>query len=431
MESIYSLNYDATYPFATGKIKSDIKTGGYHQFRDRAFKARSLGFSRFKDGSTKFDNELLLLPEDEIFTPEHMGAMDTPGPYNGGFKLDEATKTSDNYTASSMLHAGFLMLDTKPFEKLRIIGGARIESYNQKLETTISGSDSALQVDSTVTDILPSVNIIFALTEKINLRAGYYKTVSRPEFRELAPFLFYDFITDFAISGNQLLKRSIIDNYDVRFEWFPGAGQLVSVSGFYKVFTDPIEQASRPDVTRELYFTNVPRATNIGVEFEYRVKLSSLFKTDSSAVLNATTLFANFAYVKSKVDVSLVNGSENDNRPLQGQSPVIVNAGVQYISSSGTSISASYNFVGKRIFIVGNQNEPDYLENPRHIIDLQFSQRIIKNLDAKVNIKDVLAQSTYFYQDINSNKKFDSSEDNIMIARKYGQVISLSLSYKF
>ena len=431
-ESIYSFGYDAAFPFAIAKIKSDLKIGGYHQLRDRQFSARSLGFSRYRQGSAvRFDSELLLLPEDEIFRPENMGVIDKPGPYNGGFKLDEATKTSDSYTAASLLHAGFIMLDTKPFEKLRLIGGARIESYNQKLETTIAGADTALQIDTTVTDILPSANIIFALTEKINIRASYYKTVSRPEFRELAPFLFYDFITDFAISGNQFLRRSSINNYDLRFEWYPGAGQFISVSGFYKEFTDPIEQASRPDATRELYFVNVPKATNIGVELEYRVKLSSLFNADSSEVLNATTLFANFAYIKSKVDVSHVIGAVAAERPLQGQSPVIINAGVQYIGASGTSVSASYNFVGKRIFIVGNQNEPDYWENPRHIIDLQISQRIIKNLDAKVNIRDLLAQPSYFYQDVNKSNKFESSDDNIMISRKYGQTISLSLSYRF
>jgi TonB-dependent receptor len=432
LESIYSFSYDASYPFTIAKVKSDIKIGGYHQYRDREFSARSLGFSRYRQGSAiRFDSELLLLSEDQIFTEANMGVLDKPGPYNGGFKLDEATKTSDSYTASSLLHAGFLMLDTKPFEKLRIIGGARIESYNQKLETTIAGSDTAMQIDSTVTDILPSANIIYALTEKINIRASYYQTVSRPEFRELAPFLFYDFITDFAISGNQFLKRSRINNYDLRFEWYPGAGQFISVSGFYKEFTNPIEQASRPDATRELYFVNVPKATNIGVELEYRVKLSSLFNADSSEFLNATTLFANFAYIESKVDVSHILGAEAEVRPLQGQSPLIINAGLQYIGSSGTSVSASYNFVGKRIFIVGNQNEPDYWENPRHIIDLQVSQRIIKNLDAKVNIKDLLAQPSYFYQDVNKTKKFESGEDNIMISRKFGQTISLSLSYRF
>jgi outer membrane receptor protein involved in Fe transport len=432
LERIYSFNYDVCYPFSIAKIKNEIKLGGYHQFRDRSFSARSLGFSRYRQGSiVKFDSELLLLPEDQIFSVENMGVMDKDGPYNGGFKLDEATKTSDSYTASSLLHAGFIMLDTKPMNNLRIIAGARVESYNQKLETIIAGSDSPLQLDSTVTDVLPSTNIIYSLTETVNIRASYYRTVSRPEFRELAPFLFYDFITDFAISGNQFLKRSLIDNYDLRFEWYPGAGQLFSASGFYKRFTNPIEQASRPDATRELYFVNVPKASNIGVELEYRVKLSSLLKADSSVLLNATTLFANVAWIKSKVDVSHVIGAQNTSRPLQGQSPLIINAGIQYLSSSGTSLSVSYNFVGRRIFIVGNQNEPDYWENPRHIIDLQISQKIFKNLDAKVNIKDLLAQPSHIYQDLNKNNTLDEREDNVMITRKYGQIISFSLSYRF
>jgi hypothetical protein len=125
-----------------------------------------------------------------------------------------------------------------------------------------------------------------------------------------------------------------------------------------------------------------------------------------------------------------VNGAVNDSRSLQGQSPIIINAGLQYLGDGGTSLSLSYNFVGKRIFIVGNQNEPDYWENPRHIIDLQISQRVLKGLEIKLNVKDLLAQRSYFYQDINKNNKFDKT-DNIMITRNYGQTISLALSYRF
>lgn len=431
LEKIYSINYDASYPFAFSKVKATIKLGGYHQFRDRSFSARSLGFSRYRQGSiVRFDSQLLLLPEDEIFSVDNMGLLDQPGPYNGGFKLDEATKTSDNYTASSLLHAGFLMMDAKAFDKLRLVFGARVESYNQKLNTMISGT-TPLVIDSTVTDLLPSANLIYSVNEKINIRASYYRTLSRPEFRELAPFLFYDFIIDFAVSGNQSLKRTLVDNYDLRFEWYPGAGQLISVSGFYKDFTNPIEQASRPDVIRELYFVNAPKATNIGVELEYRVKLSSLFNADSSLFLNATTLFANVAYIQSKVDVSGINGSGNDSRPLQGQSPVIINAGVQYLGAKGFSVSASYNFVGKRIAIVGSTNEPDFWENPRHLVDIQVAKKFKERFEIKLNVKDLLAQKSIFYQDINKNKKFDASSDNIMVERTYGQTVSMSLSYRF
>ena len=431
-EKISSYRYEASYPFEINGIKSDLKLGGFHQFRDRDFSARNLGFSKYRQGSAvKFNSELLLLPEEEIFASTNMGILDKPGPYKGGFKLDEATKTSDSYTASSLLNAGFTMLDMKFFERLRAIYGVRLESYNQQLHTVKDGSNTPIDVDTTVNDLLPSVNLVYSVTEKINIRGSYYRTVSRPEFRELAPFIFYDFVTDFAISGNPNLKRATIDNYDLRFELFPGAGQLISVSGFYKVFTDAIEQANRPDVLRELYYVNVPKATNIGMELEYRFKLSSIFGNDSSSFLSATTLYTNVSFIKSKVDVSGINGATSSERPLQGQSPVIINAGIQYTPSDAWSISASYNLVGKRIYIVGSSSEPDYWEKPRNVLDIQVVKRIKERLEIKLNVRDVLAQNLVFYQDIDKDGKYNDTIDNTMTSTSFGQTIAIGLSYKF
>jgi TonB-dependent receptor len=431
-EKISSFRYEASYPFEINGIKSDLKLGGFHQLRDRDFSARNLGFSKYRQGSAvKFNSELLLLPEEEIFASTNMGILDKPGPYNGGFKLDEATKTSDSYTASSLLNAGFIMLDMKFFERLRAIYGVRLESYNQQLHTVKDGSNTPIDVDTTVNDLLPSANLVYSLTEKINIRGSYYRTVSRPEFRELAPFIFYDFVTDFAISGNPNLKRATIDNYDLRFELFPGAGQLISVSGFYKVFTDAIEQANRPDVLRELYYVNVPKATNIGMELEYRFKLSSIFGNDSSSFLSATTLYTNVSFIKSKVDVSGINGVTSSERPLQGQSPVIINAGIQYTPSDAWSISASYNLVGKRIYIVGSSSEPDYWEKPRNVLDIQVVKRIKERLEIKLNVRDVLAQNLVFYQDIDKDGKYNDTIDNTMTSTSFGQTIAIGLSYKF
>ncbi|MFY9310666.1 MAG: TonB-dependent receptor [Bacteroidia bacterium] len=431
-EKISSFRYEASYPFEINGIKSDLKLGGFHQLRDRDFSARNLGFSKYRQGSAvKFNSELLLLPEEEIFASTNMGILDKPGPYNGGFKLDEATKTSDSYTASSLLNAGFIMLDMKFFERLRAIYGVRLESYNQQLHTVKDGSNTPIDVDTTVNDLLPSANLVYSVTEKINIRGSYYRTVSRPEFRELAPFIFYDFVTDFAISGNPNLKRATIDNYDLRFELFPGAGQLISVSGFYKVFTDAIEQANRPDVLRELYYVNVPKATNIGMELEYRFKLSSIFGNDSSSFLSATTLYTNVSFIKSKVDVSGINGVTSSERPLQGQSPVIINAGIQYTPSDAWSISASYNLVGKRIYIVGSSSEPDYWEKPRNVLDIQVVKRIKERLEIKLNVRDVLAQNLVFYQDIDKDGKYNDTIDNTMTSTSFGQTIAIGLSYKF
>ncbi len=432
-EKISSFRYEASFPLTLKEIKTDIKVGGFHQFRDRSFNARNLGFSKYRQGNTvKFNSQLLLLSEEEIFAGSNMGVLDQPGPYNGGFKLDEATKTSDSYTASSFLNAGFVMFDTKFFERLRIIYGVRMESYNQQLHTIKDGSNTPIMVDTTVNDFLPSINLIYSLTEKINIRGSYYRTISRPEFRELAHFIFYDFVTDFAISGNPDLNRALIDNYDLRFEYYPVSGQIVSVSGFYKNFTNAIEQASRPDVLRELYYTNVAKATNVGIEVEYRFKLSSVLRNDSSFFLSATTLYTNFSYINSKVDVSKINGSESSERPLQGQSPIIINAGIQYAHpSNGWGLSISYNMVGKRIYIVGNINEPDYWEKPRNVIDIQIVKRIKERLEIKLNVRDMLAQNLIFYQDIDKNGKYNETKDNTMINTNYGQTISLGINYKF
>ena len=285
---------------------------------------------------------------------------------------------------------------------------------------------------------------MFSATEKINVRASYYQTVSRPEFRELAAFNFLDFNTTFNISGNPGLTRAKIDNYDLRFEYFPGAGQIISVSGFYKKIVNAVEQAvDAASQIRSLTFVNVPLVENVGVELEYRFKLSTLFNTDSSKFLNNTTIFSNFAYIQSKVDVSKI--LEAEERPLQGQSPYIVNAGIQYLDNDkGWGASVSYNVIGRRIVIVGSKGEPSYWENPRHVLDLQLVKTIKEKFEIKFNIRDLLAQNQILYQDINKNGKLDKNSefenknnshannfDNIMANTKLSPTISLSLSFRF
>lgn len=433
-EKIYSVKYEISMPVAIGKVKNEFKIGGMSQFRDRDFIARNLGFSRYRKTTTpkaSFDSQLLLLPEDEIFAEEHLG-MQANG--LGGFKLEEATKVSDSYRAASILHAGFAMFDTRFLEKFRFVGGARLESYNQRFEYTEFGSNLDKVIDTTVVDILPSINFIYSINDKMNLRASYYKTVSRPEFRELAPFAFYNFQYDNILSGNTSLKRAVIDNFDLRYEIFPGAGQVLSVSGFYKNFINPIELIMRTGTSGapELYYTNVPKAENYGAELEYRFKLDVFTKNDSNLFLSNTTLFTNLAYIQSKVDVSSVLGSVNDERPLQGQSPYIINAGVQFMHpTKDWSASVSYNVIGQRIFIVGNVQEPDVWEKSRHVLDFQITKTFAKKFEVKLNVRDALAQKLIFYQDLNENKKYDSGIDNRWQETNFGQTISLNLTYKF
>lgn len=443
-ESMKSMKYDISRPFVIGKSKHELQIGGSHIFRERTFVARLMGYNFYTFGSRVLPNRnLLSLDDADIFSQDNIGEMNLPGRNRGGFLVVESTTPTDNYYASSMTHAGYLMGDSRFFDnKLRFIYGARLESYRQRLGTVINGVQGTS--DTTVIDILPSINVVYGLTEKINIRLAYFNTVARPEFRELAPFQFQDFTTSFVTSGNPNLKRSKIDNYDVRVEWFPGAGQIVSVSGFYKKITNAIEQVLDLGAASGLATTyaNALSANNVGGELEYRFKLSTIFNADSSKFLSNTTLFSNFAYIQSKVDNTNTNGGEV--RPLQGQSPYIINAGIQYLDNDKNwGVSVSYNYIGRRIVLVGGPTFPSIWENPRHVLDLQVSKLFLKKFEVKLNLRDALAQNMVRYQDINENGKFDKASvaenenlthshqyDNVFQSIKVAPTISFSFSYK-
>jgi CarboxypepD_reg-like domain/TonB-dependent Receptor Plug Domain len=458
-EKIYSFKADAMYGFTLGKeLKTELKIGGFIQQRSRNFFARQLGYTKYGivGGTVNFKDSLLYLDDNAIFNNENLGLI-TPasGGMNGvgGFKLTDGTKPSDKYTASSTLQAAYIMLDNK-YKFARLVWGARLENFNQRLNANYSTTQK-VNLNTTKLDVLPSANLILAVTEKQNVRLSYSQTLNRPEYRELAPFAFYDFNTQFAISGDTALRRAKIYNYDLRYECYPGRGQLFSVSGFYKQFVDPIEQISRADVTNEISFKNVPKASNYGLELEFRVLLATLFKADSSRILNNLTAFSNLAIIRSTVDVTNVVGSGATNRPLQGQSPYVFNAGLQYIDNDlGMSFSASYNKVGPRISIVGNINEPDIWENSRAFLDLQITKSLWKKrIELKINAQNLLAQDQDFYQNRNlddskikgangffnaigtgdsQNKNgFNAKEDDLLWSTKFGRVYSFSIAVKF
>jgi TonB-dependent receptor len=440
-EQISSLNYDLTVPFEFSNVKSTIKLGAYHQFRNRDFSSRQFGFSKYSSGSkVGFNNSLLLLSEDLIFSSANMGIIQPYQPAAngnaavkgiGGFKLEEVTKLNDAYNATSFLNAAYAMIDNKFSSKIRLIWGARMEAYNQTLKS-YEDDGKEVFVDSTVVDVLPSGNFIYSATEKANFRLSYAQTLSRPEFRELAPFGFFDFTSFFTVRGNPQLARALVHNYDFRYEWFPEGGQMFSVSVFYKRFINAIEQVNRAEVSRELYYKNVPLVNNYGAEFEFRLNLNSLIKESSSNLVNNLSVFSNVAIIKSVVDVSQIPGAIASTRPLQGQSPYVLNGGLLYNDiDKKFSVNLAVNKVGRRIFIVGNTQEPDIYENPVTNLDFQVSKTVFENLNMKLNISNLLAQDNVFYQDINNNGKLDKSFDNLMVQTNNARTISFSLSYQF
>jgi TonB-dependent receptor len=443
-EVIYNGKVDVTHNYKlNSKLTLESKAGGLYQIRDRDFNFRQLTYSEYgvPGGPTTFSTPLSYLPENEIFVQQNMGALSpsTVGsPQIGGFKLVEATLPQSSYKAGSNLAAGYFMVDLKYNSFLRLVTGLRVESYRQKLEyfdNLYLVNKKVITQDTTVTDLLPSLNLIYSPTDKINLRGSYSKTINRPEFRELAPFLFYDFNTQFSLNGDPNLKRALIDNYDLRLEWFPGAGQLVSVSGFYKHFENPIELSKAQNPTALIY-QNVSSAFCQGIEFEYRINIGKFHKQDSTTLgrfLDNLTLFSNLALIRSKIDRS--NSQAIYDRPMQGQSPYLFNGGVSYIDTKyNYSFSVMLNRVGQRIYIVGNDMFEEVWEMPRTVLDLQLTKSFFKNkLDIRFNMKDLLAKSQplRYVQNFDAKPLSGSSRTAPFWTQRLGTQFSFQVVYKF
>jgi len=278
----------------------------------------------------------------------------------------------------------------------------------------------------------------------------------------LAPFAFYDFATQYVVSGTDTLKRGLIKNYDLRYEIYPGKGQILSVSAFYKTFTNPIEQVSLAYTDREITYRNLSSANNYGLEFECRFLVSSFAKRDSipyfSSWAEHLTIFTNLAIIRSQVDLSGLVGAGGVSRPLQGQSPYVLNAGAMYMDpASDITATLSLNRVGNRVFVVGNVNEPDIWEKARTFFDFQLAKNFYKGkLEVKLNAQNIFAQEQIFYQnDFNAttdnisdskiaafvngvvvgdkqNKNgYQAEIDNVIWQSNFGRVFSVAAAYKF
>lgn len=416
-EDTYGAQAAVSIPVKMFSQQSTFKIGALKQLKQRDFNARI--FNYLFVGPSVFEKSYTGLPKDQIFAPGNIN--------ENGFVLTEFTNNTDSYNANSDLNAGFLLLDNKLGEKFRVSYGARFEQFAQTLNA-IDFSGQAIAAKQDNFDVLPSANLTYSLNAKSNIRLSGSQTVSRPEFRELALFNYYDFISQTSVTGNPYLKRAKIFNGDIRYELYPSASETFTVSAFYKNFNDPIEQrvnSNSTPVVRGINYLNANQATSLGIELDFRKKLDFL---GDKAWLDNLTAFANASYIDSKVL------GEGIDRPLQGQSPYLINAGLQYFSpKTAITFTSVYNRIGQRIFLVGYQGYPDIYENARDVLDFQISKRVLKSqAEIKLNIGDILNQNTVFYQNnVGATKMAYEGDgiDRLINSYRLGSNVSLSFSY--
>jgi outer membrane receptor protein involved in Fe transport len=335
-------------------LPMQLKFGASYVDRTRDFSSRRFRFVPVR--TTGLD---LSRPIEELLTPATIGP---------NYEIKEETRPTDAYDATQTVTSFYAMTDLSISSSVRLVGGARIERFDQEVNTfdlfDLDGTVITANLENT--DVFPAANLVLGLTPDQNLRVSFSQTVNRPEFRELAPFEFTDIVGGRAVVGNAGLKRALIQNVDVRWEMFPGGDEVLAASFFYKHFNDPIERIVEPTAQLRTSFTNADSARNVGLELEARRRFAGQFM-----------IGANYTFVDSKIALSgaATEVQTSLERALAGQSKNLFN--VVFEAGSGAPVTGRllYNFFGARISDVGSLGLPDIFEDSRGTLDVVLSGR--------------------------------------------------------
>ena len=400
-----------------GSFMPQLKAGVYAENKQRTFNARNIAFVRSGTPAPDlFTNSI-----ENIFNDSNIN-------YNKGIRVAEKTAPSDSYDAVNKLLAGYVAFNLPVKNKFNLYAGLRAEHNNQTLE--IASSDEPVY-KNVKTDFFPSLNSTFNFNDKNLLRLAFGRSVNRPEFREIAPFVYYDFEQVANIYGNTSLKNAYVQNLDLRYEWYPSSGETVTLGGFYKQFSNTIEAQMRQfgsDISYE--YVNTKSARSIGAELDVRKSLKSFEDNSKFSFLKDFVLVLNASIIGSQVSTDSPT-ERNDVRVMQGQSPYIVNTGLYYQNAkSGLSLSILYNRIGKRIVFIGDLENPHIWELPRNSLDFTIIKQVGKYLQLKGGVRDILNNKTNWVQYFDFEKGGESVERKLdYYSFRPGTVYSLGVSF--
>ena len=405
---------------STAENAPKIRAGFYAERKSRDYNSRFFSFA--PANPSMFDRNIPLLPIDQVFASENISNTT-------GWQLLEDSNPLYNYKAYNTYLAGFVGGATPISRKLSVSGGVRVEYNNQELQT-VNFDTQPLNKENPVLSVLPSANFTYTFTPRSMLRAGASISVNRPEFREIAPAPYFDFVNLLEVTGNPELDIATIYNGDIRYEFYPNPTEVLSIGAFYKYFNKPIESVfQNTSGANTITFENAQSAYNYGLEVEVR---KSLLDLSESHFVQNLTLVLNAALVQSEVTLSeAVASYQPGKRAMVGQSPYVVNSGVYYQDDDRKfQLNLLYNVIGERIFAAGSNRRPAIYEMPRHQIDLSLTKGIGEHFELKAGIQDLLNQKTRLIQDSNADGKITSVDESF---RKYkrGQYSTVGVTYKF
>lgn len=416
------LNFEV--PLNIGKEEGMIKWGGAYTYTDRIFSEDRYIYTDLLNGR-QFRGNVETYLESAVDASLDLIIFngDTFPQYNIFALFNNLSEAQNQYVGDQSIWAGYVMAELPVSARLKFVTGVRFETTDMFAisEDTLRGVG-----DITENDFLPMFAAIYNMPKNMNLRFGYSRTLARPTFREIAPFESFGFGADYIEYGNPDLQRTLIDNLDVRWEWFPSGPEVVSVSLFYKNFTDPIQKFQVPEPQNpEFSWSNVGNAITFGTEIEVRKNLGFLGK-----FFEYFQVGGNVSLIRSRVDIDpdayaeiiAIDPTRPARRPLFGQSPWAVNGELSYINPlKGWEVSLSYVNFGRRITTI-SLNAPDVYELPRGLLNFSASKRFGEHFRVRLRANNLLDPE---YRQIQTFNNQDYVFDNYTLGRSF----SLGLSY--
>lgn len=430
-ETNKSFKVDATKSFGTNH---KVKAGGMMLLKHRDFQVLDYDFRIRSDTTyylTEDDPDAILVPEN-IWTPET----------NQGFYVRGNLDPSKTFESSQNIFGAYIMDEMQIFEKLKAIYGLRVE---QVLMRYTGSNQSGSSINNLKTldelDFLPSLNFVYSLNDEMNIRASANRTLARPTFMEKSNAQLYDPIQDRTRIGNLDLQETHIDNFDLRWEYFYGRGEMVSVSGFYKNFDGHIEWVSYVTAPKSLKPRNSGESKVYGVEIEFRKNLTNKISLGSNASLVQSAVDLKSVYVEDddgsgdqqteyelRKEVARTDESISSTRPMAGQSPYLINAFLGYRNTVGTfNANLAYNVQGETLNVVGSGRIADVYTRPFNSLNLVFTQSLgeRKNSQIRVSAVNLLdAERANYYKSYHA-------QDEIFSIYKPGRTYSIKYTYTF
>lgn len=441
---------DASMPFKIGSLNNTVKTGYFGIYKEGSLNWEIASLVR----NASIPDSLKFISIAQMIDPAKIG--------NNGYNYFINPYFLNGYKGKSTTQAAYMMLDNRLAEKLRLVWGLRAEYFKYtelRNDLNVRGVSGFALPSEKKWRWLPSANLTYSPTKEINIRAAFSNAVVRPELMDNSQFFRYDPMFD-AQFGNEGLASTQIKNYDLKFEWFPGLGEIISASAFYKKFDQPVEVVySISNGGGFYYIKNSDQAKVYGLELELRKNLGFI---NNNTLLSRLTLYGNLtlqtANVVGTYKVTGTNGetvvvNAKAKRNMYGQAPYLINAGLQYLDEH-FGFNLAYNKSGRKTTLVSPELNNIEYENPRDQIDAQISYKFYKNrFEVKINAGNLLNRASLIYRNTGSyepNPDYQPGSDysnklrlkpgfsnnldegdQVMFSQKFGRTYSTSITYNF